>query len=65
MKRRRFKQVLSLRDRLVEHAKLARQQAKKLPPGKERENLLRRARQSETASRIDEWLSSPCVRAPR
>ncbi|RZN16384.1 hypothetical protein CWO90_39895 [Bradyrhizobium sp. Leo121] len=65
MKRRRFKQVLSLRDRLVEHAKAARQQAKKLPPAKERENLLRRARQSETASRIDEWLSSPCARAPR
>ncbi|RZN31985.1 hypothetical protein CWO90_15325 [Bradyrhizobium sp. Leo121] len=65
MKRRRFKQVLSLRDRLIEHAKLARQQANKLPPGKERENLLRRARQSETASHIDEWLSSPGLRAPQ
>jgi hypothetical protein len=50
---------------LVEHAKAAREQAKKLPPGKERERLVRRARQSETASHIDEWLSSPGLRAPQ
>jgi hypothetical protein len=65
MKRRRFKHVLSLRDRLVEHAKAAREQAKKLSLGKEGESLLRRARQCEAASDIDAWLSSPCVSAPR
>lgn len=63
--RRRFKQTLSLRDRLVAHAKSARDQARRLPPGKERESLLRSARQSETAANIDEWLSSPGLRAPQ
>jgi hypothetical protein len=63
--RRRFKQECSLRDRLAAQAKAAREQARRLPPGKERESLLRKARQSETASHIDEWLSSPGLRAPR
>jgi hypothetical protein len=35
------------------------------PPGKEREELLRKARQAETASRIDEWLSSPGLQPPK
>jgi hypothetical protein len=65
MKRRHFVQNAPLKDRLVEQAKAAREQAKKLPPGKERESLLRRARQSETASHIDEWLRSPGLRAPQ
>jgi hypothetical protein len=62
--RRRFGQEFSLRDRLGAHAKAAREQAKILRPGKERESLLRSARQSETASHINEWLSSPGLRAP-
>lgn len=31
----------------------------------ERERLIREARQAETASHIDKWLSSPGLRAPR
>ena len=34
-------------------------EAEQLPYGKEREELLRKARQLETASYVNEWLSSP------
>lgn len=53
--RRRFKQSLSLQDRLTSFAKGASEKASKLPPGPERESLLEKVRQAETASRLDEW----------
>jgi hypothetical protein len=64
MQRRRIKQVLTLRERLIHMASHAREQAKSLPAGKERATLLKKARQSETASDIDEWLRSPGRRGP-
>jgi hypothetical protein len=64
MQRRRIKQVLTLRERLIQLASHAREQANKLPPGNERESLLKKARQCETASHIDEWLRSSGLRAP-
>ena len=39
--------------------------ASDLPPGMERELLLRRARQAETASRMSDWLRSPGLQRPR
>ena len=42
----------------------AKQEAEKLPHGKEREALLRKARQFETASQIDQWISSPALQPP-
>ncbi|MCP1766313.1 hypothetical protein [Bradyrhizobium japonicum] len=59
MQRRRFKQTMSLEERLAEEAKRLREQAKKLPPGSERETLLRKPRQAETGSHMSEWLRSP------
>jgi hypothetical protein len=64
MERRRFKQTLSLEERLAEEAKRLREEAKSLPPGAEREALLRRARQAETGSHMSEWLSSPGLQPP-
>jgi hypothetical protein len=63
MQRRQF-QNQSLEERLAEVAKRLRAEAKLLPPGASRENLIRRARQAETGSRISEWLSSPGLRTP-
>jgi len=57
--RRRFKQLLSLNERLEQEAARLRAEAEKLPPGPERDEHLRKARQAETASHVDEWLSSP------
>jgi hypothetical protein len=58
-RRRRLKQITSLEERLAEWAETARQLAKKLPPGPERNDLLRKARQAETGSHLTEWIRSP------
>lgn len=49
LKRRRFKQSTSLRDRLTAWAEAVRQQAAGLPPGPERDALLKKAGQADTA----------------
>ena len=64
MQRRRFKQILSFPERLSQEAKRLRVEAEKLPHGTERDEFLRKARQAETASHVNEWLSSPGLRAP-
>ena len=63
-RRRRFKQTKSFRDRLQTFAQEARDQASHLPPGIEREALLKKARQADTASHIDEWAHSPGLQPP-
>jgi hypothetical protein len=56
MQRRRFKHILSLPDRLAEEAERLRAEAEKLPHGHQRDLLLRKARQTETAAHVNEWL---------
>ena len=55
-RRRRLKHTISLEERLAEEAKRLREQAKALPHGPQREDLLRRARQAEIGSHMSEWL---------
>jgi hypothetical protein len=43
----------------------AKSEAEKLPHGKEREALVRKARQLHTASQMNEWLSSPGLQPPK
>jgi hypothetical protein len=62
--RRPLTQTTSL-ERLVEEAKQLRKQARGTPPGIERERLVRRARQAETASQMAEWLKSRRLQAPK
>ncbi len=64
IKRNRRKQTQSLEQRLAEEAIRLRQQAGLLPAGFEREQLLRKVRQAEAASRMTEWLTSPGLQAP-
>ncbi len=64
MLRRRFKQTQSLEAHLSEQAKRLRAEAKLLPPGAARDEIIRRARQAELAAHIDEWLTSPGLRPP-
>jgi hypothetical protein len=64
MERRRFKQTQSLEERLAEEAKRLRAEAKLLPPGAARDQLIRRAREAETSSHMSEWLRSPGLRPP-
>jgi hypothetical protein len=63
-KRRRDKQVVSLKDRLIQQANKLRQKAKDMPPGVRREQLLRKARQAETTADLEDWLSSPGLPLP-
>jgi hypothetical protein len=63
--RRRFKQTLSLEERLFREAKRLREEARLLPPGATREALLRKARQAETGSHMSEWLRSPELQPPK
>jgi hypothetical protein len=63
--RRRLKQLKSLKQRLIDQAKRLREETKLMGPGVDRETLLRKARQAETAAHIDEWLSSPDLRSPK
>jgi hypothetical protein len=64
MQRRRFKQPDTLEERLATEAKRLREQAKALPPGPERDVILRKARQCETGSHMSEWLRSPELKPP-
>ena len=64
-RRRRFKQQISLQDRLSAWANEVREQANKLRPGSEQDMLLKKARQADVASRLDEWMNSPGLRPPR
>jgi hypothetical protein len=64
VRRKRTKHELSFEERLLGAARDARSAARKLPPGKEREILLRSARESEAAVAINRWISSPGLRAP-
>jgi hypothetical protein len=62
--RRRVGPTSSLKERLTAWAKEAREQAEKLPPGNEREALLRKAREAHVAANIDGWANSPGLRPP-
>lgn len=64
IKRRRVKQTQSLEERLADEAMRLRAHAKTLPPGAEKEALLKRARQDDTAAHMSEWLSSPGLQPP-
>jgi hypothetical protein len=56
---------LSLEQKWREQAEAFKREADTLPYGKEREELLRMARQLETASHINEWVSSPGLSPPK
>ena len=63
--RRRFKQTYSFQDYLAEEAEQFRKAAEQAPAGMARELLLRRARQAEAASHLDNWVRSPGLQPPK
>lgn len=65
IRRNRTRHALSFDERLQRAADEAREAAKRLPQGHERDALLRKARQSETAAHINEWLMSPGLQSPK
>lgn len=63
-RRRRTKHTQTFEERLAEEAERFRKAAAEAKPGMERELLLRRARQAETASHMSNWLRSPGLQPP-
>lgn len=64
-KRRRFKQTETLQDRLNKFAANSREQASTMPAGAERDQLVKKARQADTAAHLEEWMTSPGLQSPR
>ena len=62
--KRRIKQRISLKDRLSSFAKEIREKASRLPPGAEREAMLKRASRADTAAHLDDWINSSGLRTP-
>jgi len=60
--RRRFK---SLKDRLASFSKEAPDKASQLPPVAEKDGILGRAPEADTAAHLDEWMNSPGMRPPK
>lgn len=64
-KRRRFKQQLTLQDRLASWSNEVLEQARKLPPGPDRDTLMKKARQADVAAHLDDWARSPGLQSPK
>ena len=64
-KRRRFKQTESLQERLASFANNVREKASLLPPGADKDELLRKARRADTAAHLNEWTNSCGLQPPK
>jgi hypothetical protein len=57
-RRRRFKQTIAFKDRLMAFAQDLREEASSMVAGADRDDLLTRAGRADTAAHIDEWARS-------
>ena len=64
-KRRRFKPAMSLKERLLLWSQKVREDADKMRPGPQRDELLKRAGQADTAAHIDDWANSSGLQPPK
>ena len=65
MWRSRIMHRATYEERLAEEAQRLKEQAKKAAFGRERDLLLRKARQAETAAHVSEWITSPGLMSPK
>jgi hypothetical protein len=56
-----MRRKITIEQKLHQQSEEAKSEAERLPYGKEREALVRKARQLKTASQIDRWISSPAL----
>jgi hypothetical protein len=56
---------ISFHDRLTTWANQVRERADSLRPGPERDALLKKASQADTASHLDDWANSPGLQPPK
>jgi hypothetical protein len=62
--RERPMRKITIEDEWHQQSEAAKNKAEKLPHGRERDALIRKARQLETASHINQWLSSAELKPP-
>lgn len=62
--RHRFKQETTLAERLAADTKILQEKVGALPPGLERDELLKRARQNEAAVHMTAWPAPPGLQQP-
>jgi len=55
---------ITIEEKWYQQSEAAKIEAERLPYGKERDALVRKARQLQTASQINQWLSSPELKPP-
>lgn len=63
-RRRRVAHTKTFADRLLEEAAKFREAAERLAPGTQRELLMNRAYQAETAAQMSDWLTKPNTTPP-
>ena len=56
---------ITLEQKWHKQLEAAKKEADELPDGKERDALMRMVQKLETASRINQWLSSPGLQPPK
>jgi hypothetical protein len=59
------KEKRSIEQTWREMSEQALEDAKKLPHGRERDKLIKKARQLQTASKMNQWLASPELTPPK
>ncbi len=62
--RRRLGQHTTLQDRVSEWAVGGRARAAVMPPGQDRDDLLKKLKRAETAMHMQDWAHSPGLRTP-
>jgi hypothetical protein len=66
LKRRRLvKSQFTLQDRIIAWIKEVRAQAAAMAPGPDRDMLLKKVRQAETAMQLEDWANSPGLQPPK
>ena len=63
--KRKPSSIFGDKSRLLREAAAAKLRAQSLPPGEDRDDLLRKAQQYETAANIDAWIESPGLQPPK
>jgi hypothetical protein len=56
---------ITIEQKWHQESEAAKNEAQKLPYGKERDALVKKARQLKIASQISQWLSSPGLQPPK
>jgi len=57
--------IFDNKDRLIREAAALRLRSRSVPPGKNRDDLIRKAQRYEMAANIEAWIESPGLQRPK